>query len=512
MQKLSDLAKRADFNVGPLFISPSRRLVRGPGGESSLEPLIMQVFLLLLDARGGVVTRDQLFEQVWGGVIVGDDSLNRAIAKARRIDTEVGPGILEIETIPRTGYRMVGAVCEFNAGPEDAVIGQSRRISRRILVGSGAALAVAGAAGLFWAGRDHPDPRVSMLLEEGRKDLREGLAVARLRAVETFRKAVALDPDRAEAWGLLAYAQAGVLEIGLEQKYESSIQAAEQAAGKSLAIDPRDPHALLAMLILKGDMMDWASREDEYRRILRISPQNSFALYGLGMQLHGSGRCRESYAFNERALAIAPMSPNYRMRKAMRAWVLGRVGEADRVSDRSMELWPSHRLVRLARLIIYSFTGRPRAALAMIEEEESRPLLLSPAAASVWRVSLEALENPTRQAISAATAANVDGAKSARAIAANAILVLSALQQLDAAFEVASGFLLSQGSIIVRSGPAPNPLSMNASGWRNTFGLFTPPTAAMRRHALFGPLADGLGLTQYWRLPGRGPDAFLFRA
>ena len=57
MLKLTDLAQRPDFTAGPLVISPSRRLVRGPTGEAHLEPLIMHVFLLLLDARGEVVTR-----------------------------------------------------------------------------------------------------------------------------------------------------------------------------------------------------------------------------------------------------------------------------------------------------------------------------------------------------------------------------------------------------------------------------------------------------------------------
>ena len=84
MLKLSDLARRSDVQIGPLLVSPSRRLVEGPEGRTHLEPLIMQVFLLLLDAEGKVVTRNELFDQCWGGVVVGDDSLNRAIARVRR--------------------------------------------------------------------------------------------------------------------------------------------------------------------------------------------------------------------------------------------------------------------------------------------------------------------------------------------------------------------------------------------------------------------------------------------
>src|SRR5947208_11669271 len=92
MLQLRDLAVRSDFQIGPLRISPSRRLVEGPAGQLHLEPLIMQVFLLLLEADGRVVTRSDLFDQCWGGVYVGDDSLNRAIAKVRRIASDVAPG------------------------------------------------------------------------------------------------------------------------------------------------------------------------------------------------------------------------------------------------------------------------------------------------------------------------------------------------------------------------------------------------------------------------------------
>ena len=110
MLKLSDLSLRPDFQLGPMLVGPARRLVQGPGGSAHVQPLIMQVFLMLVDARGQVVTRNELFDQVWGGVMVGDDSLNRAIGKVRQIGAQVAPGLFEIETIPRTGYRLTGQI------------------------------------------------------------------------------------------------------------------------------------------------------------------------------------------------------------------------------------------------------------------------------------------------------------------------------------------------------------------------------------------------------------------
>ena len=110
MLKLSDLADKPDFTAGPLRISPARRLVEGPSGTASVEPIVMKVFLLLIDAAGSVVTRDELFANAWGGVFVGDDSLNRAIARVRKIAADSAPDLFEIETIPRTGYRLRGRI------------------------------------------------------------------------------------------------------------------------------------------------------------------------------------------------------------------------------------------------------------------------------------------------------------------------------------------------------------------------------------------------------------------
>src|SRR4029434_7793652 len=103
--------------------------------------------------------------------------------------------------------------------------------------------------------------------------------------------------------------------------------------------------------------------------------------------------------------------PDHQLRRAGRLWVLGRVADADQVINRAMDLWPSHRIVRLMRLMIYAFTGRSRAALAIVEDEKTQPILLTPDAASLWRTSLIALERPTPSTIAVARDALMNGAR-----------------------------------------------------------------------------------------------------
>jgi len=326
-----------------------------------------------------------------------------------------------------------------------------------------------------------------------------------------FEQAVAIEPRSARAWGLLAYVLGNNGFDGPNTVSGPAAQAAERAARTALAIDPNEPNALLAQTNVQMDMLDRIQREERYRHILALDPNNTLVIRSLGLLMGSVGRCSDALALIERATAIEPLAPDFQRALAMSLWINGRVPEADRVSDRAMQLWPSYRLVRMARLMIYAFTGRERAALAIVEDEEAQPNLLSPSAAAVWRVSLAALEDRSPSAIALARKANLDGAKKTPATSAFAIPILSALGEVDAAFEVANGFLLGRGEVIVRPTPEKKVPVVNGPGWPTRFGFFLPPTKAMRLDPRFRPLADGLGLTEYWRKGGIGPDAFLFK-
>jgi hypothetical protein len=92
-----------------------------------------------------------------------------------------------------------------------------------------------------------------------------------------------------------------------------------------------------------------------------------------------------------------------------------------------------------------------------------------------------------------------------------AIHAQSAHGEIDSAFEVSNRVQLDRGSVNVRPRPHPKFPHIDKAGWRNTYGLFIPPTKAMRLDARFANLAQGLGLTDYWNRRGIRPDAFLFQ-
>jgi len=101
-----DLAREGDFLLGRLQVRPSLREVTVGGQIETVEPRVMQVLVALARADGAVVSRDQLIETCWGGRIVGEDAINRCIAKVRKVGELDGNQSFVIETVARVGYRL----------------------------------------------------------------------------------------------------------------------------------------------------------------------------------------------------------------------------------------------------------------------------------------------------------------------------------------------------------------------------------------------------------------------
>ena len=201
-----NLARESDFSLGALAVSPSSREVARGDWREALEPRVMQVLVALYQADGAVVSRDDLIARCWEGRVVGEDAINRAIGRLRRLSESDGGASFEIETIPRVGYRLkTGAAAASPAPPAAA-----STASRRWLLAGGSAALLAGGGYLAWR-RSRPAPptnptvsRIALQIEQGRQAIRAGNPEAAAQAQGIFEHLVEIAPGTAEAWGGLA--------------------------------------------------------------------------------------------------------------------------------------------------------------------------------------------------------------------------------------------------------------------------------------------------------------------
>ena len=111
------------LRLGDLTVDPAAGEMVGPGGREHLDPKVMQVLVVLARAAGEVVSRQDLLAQVWPGVVVGDDVVSRCIYQLRRHLRQAGGSEQHaalVETLPKRGYRLRGALADVASPPSGA--------------------------------------------------------------------------------------------------------------------------------------------------------------------------------------------------------------------------------------------------------------------------------------------------------------------------------------------------------------------------------------------------------
>ncbi len=98
------------FRLKDWQVYPLRNLLVGPRGEIHIEPKVMQVLESLASSPGQVVERETLLNDIWDGRAFSDEPLTRCIAALRHALNDDPHDPEYIQTIPKSGYRLVCAV------------------------------------------------------------------------------------------------------------------------------------------------------------------------------------------------------------------------------------------------------------------------------------------------------------------------------------------------------------------------------------------------------------------
>ncbi len=104
----SPLMDATKLRFGGCVLDVDRRLLLGPDGSpAELRPQVYEVLELLARHAGQLVSKAELMDAVWPGVVVTDDSLVQAISDLRHALGHAGHDV--IRTVPRRGYVLVAA-------------------------------------------------------------------------------------------------------------------------------------------------------------------------------------------------------------------------------------------------------------------------------------------------------------------------------------------------------------------------------------------------------------------
>lgn len=178
-----DLAQEPEFDLGSLRVRPAKCKVESDGATQILQRRVMQVLVVLAQARGSVISHKDLVTRCWRGLSVSDDAIFRCISRLRKLAAGYADPPFAIETIPGVGYRLTSAgPAEEDRAAEPAALFEGR-LRFRPLVAAAALLALVLLVAALWMfqGRapDHRTLRIAVQPFETLSDSAEARALAR---------------------------------------------------------------------------------------------------------------------------------------------------------------------------------------------------------------------------------------------------------------------------------------------------------------------------------------------
>lgn len=142
--------------IGEWRVHGDLHRIERAGEVVRLEPKVMAVLLHLAARAGQVVSRDELMQAVWPGVVVGDNALTQVVNKLRSGLGDAAKHPRYIEAVAKKGYRLIAPVAACPSPPRasaEPAAAPAPRLGRPVLAVALVAIsATAAALGTWWGG------------------------------------------------------------------------------------------------------------------------------------------------------------------------------------------------------------------------------------------------------------------------------------------------------------------------------------------------------------------------
>ena len=190
-------------------------------------------------------------------------------------------------------------------------------------------------------------------------------------ALAQVQQALALDPNFAPSWALLANVYGATMVFGTTEPFQKVAEKMTNAAQRALALDPKlaGPHVILANAFFVD--YDYATSQREFRQALELEPHNPDAL-GLSAYLSiAACHLDDAERYSRQLIERDPLSVDPYRALATALWFHGRLGEAEAMYRRAIALSPGAESMHWRLTLVLLSADRPQEAFEVANAETS---------------------------------------------------------------------------------------------------------------------------------------------
>jgi len=129
----------SEYKFADVVVDTADFRVRKSDAPQKITPRAFEVLRYLIENRGRVVEKQEIFEQIWREQFVSDNALTRIIKEIRQTIGDEAAAPRFIETVPKRGYRFVAEVeeTEIQSAADDDERGSSETAAEKPLESAG---------------------------------------------------------------------------------------------------------------------------------------------------------------------------------------------------------------------------------------------------------------------------------------------------------------------------------------------------------------------------------------
>lgn len=98
------------YHFGDFRLDPDRFELSRDGVPLKTEPQVMELLTLLVKNHARLLTKEEIYQQIWQGRVVSDSALSSRIKSLRHLLGDSGKAQLVIQTVHRKGFRFISDV------------------------------------------------------------------------------------------------------------------------------------------------------------------------------------------------------------------------------------------------------------------------------------------------------------------------------------------------------------------------------------------------------------------